>query len=156
MPALARPGDLVGGAILIAVATVVWRQSGTWPAPADVAGNPVVMPRALAGVMALVGLVLALGRRPPPTDEDEAAGEHRPLHTVYGLVATALLAVLLTPLGLIPAGILYVLALQRLVGAPWRIAVPFAVAIPIAIWLIFATALHVPLPAGDIWGFLRS
>lgn len=155
MPAVARAGDLVAGAILIALAGIVWQQSGTWPAAADVAGNPVVMPRVLSGVMIVVGLVLALRRRPAPADAETAAGEHRPRHTVYGLVATALLALLLTPLGLIPAGILYVLALQRLVGAPWRTALPFAVATPIAIWLIFATALHVPLPAGEIWGFLR-
>jgi len=94
--------------------------------------------------------VLAFRRRPSPVDDEAPAG-HRPLHTVYGLGATILLAVTLNPVGLIPAGFFYVFALQRLSGAPWRIALPFAIATPVAIWLIFATALHVPLPEGEIW-----
>jgi putative tricarboxylic transport membrane protein len=148
-----RPGDLVAGGIRWVIAAVIWWQSTTWPAAADVAGNPVVMPRIIAGIMAVVGLALILRRRPDP-EETESGGRHRPRDTVLAVGATVALALLLDTLGLIPAGILYVLVLQRLVGAPWRIAVPFAVATPIAIWLVFVTALHVPLPAGEIWSVI--
>jgi putative tricarboxylic transport membrane protein len=145
-----RPGDLVAGGILWVIGAVIWWQSTTWPAAADVAGNPVVLPRILAGIMAVVGLGLILRRRPDPEDT-EGSGQHRPRDTLLAVGATVVLGLLLDKLGLIPAGILYVLVLQRLVGAPWRIAVPFAVATPVAIWLVFVTALHVPLPAGEIW-----
>jgi putative tricarboxylic transport membrane protein len=148
-----RPGDLVAGGILWVIAAVIWWQSTTWPAAADVAGNPVVLPRILAGIMVVVGLDLILRRRPSP-DDTEGGGLHRPRDTLLAVGATVVLGLLLDTLGLIPAGILYVLVLQRLVGAPWRIAVPFAVATPVAIWLVFVTALHVPLPAGEIWSFI--
>jgi putative tricarboxylic transport membrane protein len=148
-----RPGDLITGGILWVVAAIIWWQSTTWPAAADVAGNPVVLPRIIAGIMAVVGLALILRRRPDP-EEVEGGGSHRPRDTALAVGATVALALLLDPIGLIAAGILYVLVLQRLVGAPWRIAVPFAVATPIAIWLVFVTALHVPLPVGEIWSFV--
>jgi putative tricarboxylic transport membrane protein len=148
-----RPSDLIAGGILWVIAATIWWQSTTWPAAADVAGNPVVLPRIIAGIMVVVGLALVLRRRPDP-EEVEGGGRHRPRDTVLAVGATVALALLLDPLGLIPAGILYVLVLQRLVGAPWRIAVPFAVATPVAIWLVFVTALHVPLPVGEIWSFV--
>ncbi len=148
-----RPSDMIAGGILWVIAAIIWWQSTTWPAAADVAGNPVVLPRIIAGIMVVVGLALVLRRRPDP-EEVEGGGRHRPRDTVLAVGATVALALLLDPLGLIPAGILYVLVLQRLVGAPWRIAVPFAVATPVAIWLVFVTALHVPLPVGEIWSFV--
>ncbi len=148
-----RPSDLIAGGILWVIAAIIWWQSTTWPAAADVAGNPVVLPRIIAGIMVVVGLALVLRRRPDP-EEAEGGGRYRPCDTVLAVGATVALALLLDPLGLIPAGILYVLVLQRLVGAPWRIAVPFAVATPVAIWLVFVTALHVPLPVGEIWSFV--
>jgi putative tricarboxylic transport membrane protein len=148
-----RPSDLIAGGILWVIAATIWWQSTTWPAAADVAGNPVVLPRIIAGIMVVVGLALVLRQHPDP-EEIEGGGRHRPRDTVLAVGATVALALLLNPLGLIPAGILYVLVLQRLVGAPWRIAVPFAVATPIAIWLVFVTALHVPLPVGEIWSFV--
>ena len=150
MASLRTPGDAIAGVVLWSLAALVWWQSTTWPASTEVAGNPVILPRAFAGIMALVGLVLILRRRPLP-EEAEESGDHRPLHALFAIGATAVLGVLLEPLGLIPAGILYVLVLQRMVGAPWRTAVPFAVATPVAIWLVFATALHVPLPSGQLW-----
>ena len=153
MPIARRIGDLIAGSVLWSIAAVVWWQSTTWPAAADVAGNPVVLPRVLAGIMVVVGLALIIGRRPSP-DEADGGADHRPRDALMAVGATVALAFLLDPLGLIPAGVAYVLVLQRLAGAPWRVAVPFAVCTPVAIWLIFATALHVPLPSGEIWSAL--
>jgi putative tricarboxylic transport membrane protein len=149
-----RTGDMVAAILLWILAAILWWQSTTWPPATDTAVSPTVMPRVLAGTMALVGFVLVLRHRPDP-DEADGSGNHRPIDTLMAVGATIALAFLLDPLGLVPAGIAYVLVLQRLVGAPWRVAVPFAVAAPIAIWLIFVTALHVPLPSGEIWSFLR-
>ena len=149
-----RAGDTVAAIILWVLAVILWWQSTTWPPATDTAVSPTVMPRVLAAIMALVGFVLVLRHRPDPDEADDSAS-HRPFDTVVAVGVTITLAFLLDPLGLIPAGIVYVLVLQRLVGAPWRVAVPFALATPIAIWLIFVTALHVPLPSGEIWSFLR-
>jgi putative tricarboxylic transport membrane protein len=144
-----RSGDLIAAVILWAISAILWWETTTWPAAADAAGDPTVMPRALAIIMALAGLVLVIRTRPAP-DEDDGGSSHRPLDTLLAVAATIGFALLLDPLGLIPAGMAYVLILQRLVGAPWRTAIPFAVATPIIIWLIFVTALHVPLPRGEI------
>jgi hypothetical protein len=151
---LAAPrGDIVTGAFLLTLAAVIAQQSTTWPLPADVAGDPRMLPRILAAIMAAAGLLLAFGRRPRPTREE--GGEIRPRQALLGVAVTMVFAALLEPLGVIVAGAFYLAAMQRLVGAPWRLVVPFALAVPIGIWLVFVTALHVPLPRGSLWdGFL--
>jgi putative tricarboxylic transport membrane protein len=149
-----RPADAVAAVVLWAIAAIIWWQSTKWPQAADVAGNPVVLPRALALIMIATGLGLVLLRRPAPLEDGDTAS-HRLGDTLAAIGATMVLAVLLDPLGLVPAGILYVLALQRLVGAPWRLVIPFALATPVAIWLIFASLLNVPLPAGLLAPLLR-
>src|SRR5215208_1835379 len=98
-----RSGDVVAGLILWSLAALVWWQSTTWPEAADVAGNPVILPRALAAITALVGLVLLLKRRPPP-EEADGKGGHRPVDAFLAIGATVALALALEPLGLIPAG----------------------------------------------------
>jgi hypothetical protein len=145
-----RSGDIVAGTILWAMAAIIVQQSTTWPVAGDVAGNPTVFPRALAAIMFVCGLSLFVFRRPTP----EGAGgtrEHRPVLTLAAIGATALLALSLEPFGLVPAGIVFLLVTQRIAGAPWRSALPFAVGTPILIWLVFVTALNVPLPRGEVW-----
>lgn len=144
-----RPSDAVAGVLLWGIAALIWQQSTTWPDAADIAGDPVVMPRALAGVMALAGIALMVRTRPAP--EAPEGGRLRPMDTLLAAGATIGLALLLEPLGLIVAGAAYILVLQRIVAAPWRLALPFAVATPVAVWLVFVTALHVPLPSGSVW-----
>lgn len=150
-----RSGDIVAGTVLWAMAAVIVQQSTTWPSAGDVAGDPTVFPRALAAIMFACGLALFALRRPPP-DKEEGAGELTPSRTLVLVGVTMLLALALEPVGLVPAGIVYVLVAQRIAGAPWRIALPFAIGAPIVIWLVFVTALHVPLPRGEIWLWLFS
>jgi putative tricarboxylic transport membrane protein len=145
-----RSGDAVAGTILWAAAAIIVQQSTTWPASGDVAGDPTVFPRALAAIMVACGLALFLLRRPAP-DREGGTSELKPSRTLMLVGATILLALSLETVGLVPAGIIYVLAAQRIAGAPWRIALPFAIGTPIVIWLVFVTALHVPLPRGEIW-----
>ncbi len=150
MKAHARPGDILAGVILWAMAAVIVQQSTTWPVAGDVAGNPVVFPRILAAIMALAGLALVVLRRPEPEGETDGT-ILLPGRTVQAIIATVVLALALDWLGLIAAGIAYVLVLQRIAGAPWRAAVPFAVATPVVIWLVFVAMLRVPLPVGQLW-----
>lgn len=149
MPLARRPGDIVAGLLLWGLAALIWQQSTTWP-EAGFAGNPVVMPRALALIMAACGAALILRPRVAP-EAPEGGGVPRPRDALLAAVVTVGLALLLETLGLILAGVLYIVVLQRIVGAPWKVALPFAVAVPVAIWLIFVTALHVPLPVGEIF-----
>src|SRR5918997_220157 len=123
MKAPAQPGDIVAGLVLLSLAAVIVQQSTTWPAAADVAGNPTVMPRVLAAIMALVGIVLIVARRVLPPQEE--GGLPRPVHTIIAVVITAAFALLLEPIGLVVAGTLYLAALQRLLGASWRLVLPF-------------------------------
>ena len=150
-----RSGDLVAGAILWTMAAVIVQQSTTWPVAGDVAGNPTVFPRALAAIMFACGLALFVLRRPTPEGVG-GAGELRPLLTLAAVGATVLLAVSLEPIGLVPAGIVFLLVAQRIAGARWRVALPFAIGTPILIWLVFVTFLHVPLPRGEIWSLFAS
>lgn len=149
-----RPADAVAAMVLWVIAATIWWQSTKWPQAADVAGNPVVLPRALALIMVATGLGLVLLRRPDPVEDGDTAA-HRLRDALAAVGVTMVLALLLDPLGLIPAGVLYILALQRIVGAPWRLAVPFALATPVTIWLIFVSLLNVPLPAGLLAPLLR-
>lgn len=145
--ARARAGDVTAALALFIAAAIIAQQSTTWPAAADVAGDPTVFPRVVAGLMALLGALLLALPLPVSEEESDAAGLRRIL---LALSATLVLALSLEWLGLIPAGFLYVLALQRIAGAPMRVALPFAVGAPVVIWLAFATALRVPLPWGRL------
>ena len=150
-----RSGDAVAGTLLWVMAAVIVQQSTTWPSSGDVAGDPTVFPRALAAIMFASGLAFFILRRPPP-DREEGTGELRTYRTLFLIGLTMLMALSLETLGLVTAGIVYVFAAQRLAGAPWRKALPFAIGAPIAIWLVFVTVLHVPLPRGEIWQWLFS
>ncbi len=145
-----RSGDIVAGTVLWAMAATIAQQSTTWPVAGDVAGNPTVFPRALAAIMFACGFALLVLRRPTP-EGAQGTGEHRPVLTLAAIAATLLLALALEPFGLVPAAIVFLLVAQRIAGAPWRSALPFAVGTPILIWLVFVTALNVPLPRGEIW-----
>jgi hypothetical protein len=145
-----RPGDLVAGAVLWAMGATIVQQSTTWPVAADVAGDPTVFPRALAALMFLSGFGLVAFRLSPP-QAAEGSGEHRPSLTLTLVGVTALLALSLNALGLVLAGFLYLLAAQRIAGARWRVALPFAIGTPVLVWLLFVTALNVPLPKGELW-----
>ena len=155
MKARKRAGDIVAGVVLWAMAaTIVW-QSTTWPVAGDVAGNPTVFPRALAAIMFVCGLSLFVFHRPIP-EGAEGTSDHRPMLTLAAVGATILLALSLEPFGLVPSGIVFLLVAQRIAGARWRIALPFAIGTPILIWLVFVTFLHVPLPRGEVWSFFAS
>jgi hypothetical protein len=141
-----RPADLIAAGALVALAAVIVWQSTLWPAAVAVSGNAVAMPRALAAAMLGSAVLLVLLRPPPRSAADDAAG--RPLRAILGIAATIGLALLLQPLGLILAGIPYLLTLQAFGRAPGRLAFAVAIGMPVVIWIIFAMMLRVPLPAG--------
>ena len=161
----APAGDAWAGAVLVAMAIGIWYESTRWPAAVGFAGDPLVLPRSLALLMAGVAAALifgALRRRAAAAaasgasarSEASASGASiRPV--LLGIGATAGLGVLLEPLGLVVAAFAYLFAMQRITAAPIRSAVIASIAIPALLWLAFVKVLNVPLPIGRIWAFLQ-
>ncbi len=148
-----RVADLIAAGLLAGLAALAIWESTRWPEAAGFAGNPTLVPRALAAVMIVTSLGLAIPtlRRPRAGDGLATSGG-----AVVATGATFLLALSLPFLGVLGAGIPYLLALQRIGRTPWRMAIPVAVLTPVAIWLAFARGLNVPLPSGTLWSALGS
>jgi hypothetical protein len=155
----APAGDAWAGAILIAMAIGIWYESTRWPAAVGFAGDPLVLPRSLALLMAGVAAALifgALRRRAVAAAAGVASAGGASIRPVLlGIGATAGLGVLLEPLGLILAAFAYLFAMQRITAAPIRRAVIASIVIPALLWLAFVKVLNVPLPIGRIWAFLQ-
>jgi len=156
----APAGDAWAGAVLVAMAIGIWYESTRWPAAVGFAGDPLVLPRSLALLMAGVAAALifgALRRRAVAAVASGASASSgasiRPV--LLGIGATAGLGVLLEPLGLVVAAFAYLFAMQRITAAPIRRAVIASIAIPALLWLAFVKVLNVPLPIGRIWAFLQ-
>lgn len=144
-----RGPDLAAAGILVVVAAVVVWESTRWPPAGGFAGNPTLVPHALAVLMVAtaIGLALLAGHGMP-------RDERRVSTALAGIGATAAMAALLPVLGVIGAGAPYLLALQRLLGAPLKPSVASAVLAPAILYVVFAKGLNVPLPIGSAWSFL--
>ncbi|MBL8700632.1 MAG: tripartite tricarboxylate transporter TctB family protein [Alphaproteobacteria bacterium] len=137
---------------MVALAAVTVWESTRWPAAASFAGDPTLLPRALAMLMVVTAVaLLRFPSRPAPAEDGGAPVIGR---TAAAVAATIGLATLLPYVGVVGAGIPYLLALQRLNGAAWRAALATSVAAPVLIWLAFARGLNVPLPSGSLWAAL--
>jgi hypothetical protein len=118
---------------------------------------------ALAAAAVLLGTLRNGRAEEQPMDGGEAGGvgtapeegTARPLHPVTPLLLAVIIpgAVLLAnPLGMLTALGIMLLAVARVLGAPWRSALLVALALPAAFHLVFAVWFQVPLPRGP-WGF---
>lgn len=145
-----RAGDFAASLVLVALAGGIWWESTRWPAAVDFAGDPLLMPRALAGLMCVVAMVLTWRalRRPAGTADAPAGNVGR---VIASIAATVGLGLLLEPLGLIATAFVYLLVLQRLTGATILRACLVAIAVPLVIWAAFRLGLNVPLPSGSLW-----
>src|SRR5690242_2063372 len=126
----------------------------------DVPGSG-FFPRILAGLLAVLGLVLAgmalREHTAPPADPDAIAREdggstrHKMLRPVAVLIAFGVIAPLVAVIGYVPAMVLLVLVvlygLERRRDLRSLVA---AVLIPVATFLLFAHAFAIPLPAGPL------
>jgi len=98
-------------------------------------------------ILTAVGLAVFAGRGMPREEGNVPSA-------LRAIGATAALAALLPFLGVIGAGIPYLLALQRFGGAPMLPSMISAVAAPVLLYVAFAKGLNVPLPIGAAWSFL--
>jgi hypothetical protein len=144
-----RVPDFAAAGILVVLAAVVFWESTRWPAAGGFAGNATLVPHSLALLMVAtaIGLALLAGRGMPDEEGRIAAA-------LGGIGATAAMAALLPILGVIVAGSMYLLALQRFVGAPVKSSLISALVAPATLYVVFAKGLNVPLPIGSAWSFL--
>lgn len=141
-----RGPDFAAAGILVMLAAVVVWESTRWPPAGGFAGNPTLVPHSLAVLMVAtaIGLALLAGHGMP--NEERKAST-----ALAGIGATAAMAALLPFLGVIGVGIPYLLALQRLLGAPLRPSLVSSFAAPVILYVVFAKGLNVPLPIGTAW-----
>lgn len=146
MVARRRGPDYAAAGILVVLAAVIVWESTRWPAAAAFAGNPTLVPHSLAALMVLTAAGIAwFAGAGMPAEQGNATG------ALLAIGATAAMAALLPSLGLIGAGIPYLVALQRACGASMRSSMISAIATPIALYAVFAKGLNVPLPIGSFW-----
>lgn len=138
--------DMVLGVILLGLATAFYSSGLTYQD--DSAVFPSYLSRML-GILALCQIYSAYHRKEP--------GQHLVCwQTARGpllvVLLTACFIVILPYIGFIPASFLLASSIFISLGYPNKIkAVVVALAAAVSIYLIFHTALSVPLPAGTLW-----
>ncbi len=144
-----KKADILVSLIIVPICLYVFYESGTWPKQALI-GAPTLIPWGVATcllVAAGVQFVRALTGR-ALTLEERLTGSNR-RRVIIAVLLTGGYAALVSYVGFLVTTFLY-LALFGLAAGErrWVRLIAFAVTVPIAIYLIFATILNVPLPAG--------
>lgn len=144
----------LGGIVVLCGAALIAASFGFREVP----GQPIgagVFPRLIGGAVVLAGLVLVLQRggtfwvRAP-----EAFAGHGPWRAVFLVLAVAGWILLVTPLGFVLATALLVSALVLVLGGGPAPAVAAGPLSALVLYLLFSTALRVPLPRGPVEGYL--
>lgn len=140
----AAPDRLLGAILLALAAGIIWHVQGLEvPFAADPVG-PKAFPTTVALVVAACGLLLILK---PVTSWEP------PQRILPGLAATAAMfayAVLLAPLGFIPATVLLCLVIALTFDATPLQAVVTAVVTAPTLWALLDRLLDLPLPRGPL------
>ncbi len=141
--------DLVSALIVVPVCLYVFYESGTWPALPDW-GNPTWIPRGVAtcllgAALLLLGTAL-MGRS--LTLPGRLAGADR-ARVLWIAALTGVYVISLERLGFITASVPYLFGFAFVLGERrWGRLALFAVLVPLVTYLVFDTALNVPLPRG--------
>lgn len=148
-PVSLKKVDIVSSLLLIPLCLYVFYESGRWPIIPDL-GNPAWIPRGVATCLlmasgllflrALQGRSLALPSRLGGTDRAR----------VFWVAAlTGVYVVGIERLGFIATTIPYLFGFSLALGERrWGRLTLFAVVVPVVTYLVFGTALNVPLPRG--------
>jgi putative tricarboxylic transport membrane protein len=157
MPNLSmKKGDIIAVVIVIPICLYVFYESTRWPVAA-LLGRPFVIPRGVSTLLlgavllllyrALTGRALELEKRLAGTD----------LWRVIGAaVLTFGYLFVVERIGFFVTTLLYMLFFALVLGERrWPRLVLFAIIVPLVAYVLFSTALHVPLPRGWIENSLR-
>jgi hypothetical protein len=144
-----RKVDILAALLLVPVCGYVFYESARWPVPPDL-GDPAWIPRGVAAcLLGAAGLLFvrawqdrSLPAPPALTGPDRA-------RVLWVVVLTGAYVILLERVGFIATTTPYLFGFGAALGERrWvRLAV-FALLVSAAIYLLFDTTLHVPLPRG--------
>jgi putative tricarboxylic transport membrane protein len=149
--------DLITGLVTAAVgALAFWEANDLAMFGENHVPGPGFFPKILAGLLAILGLVLAGISLRAPRPADDEHGEQAPtwsgrLRAMAVLIAFGVIAPLVAVIGYVPAMVLLVLVV--LYGIERRRdfrSLVAAVLIPAATYLLFAHVFAIPLPAGPL------
>ena len=152
-----KKADIIAGIIVIPICLYVFYESAQWPVPA-LLGRPFVIPRGVAtllGGAALLLLYRAVTGRSLALDNPLGGAD---LWRVIGAaVITFGYLWVVERIGFLGTTLLYMLLFALVLGERrWPRLVMFAILVPLVVYVLFSTALHVPLPRGWIENSLRE
>lgn len=140
-------GDRIAGAALALLALGAWWHSHTFVTGFMQPVGPGVFPRLVSVPLGVLSLYLiarpGINQRWP-----EKAALVRQLGL---LLLLGCYAIVLEPLGFVPATLLATVLLMRLFGARWRQALPYGALLGLALYVLFEFALGIPLPDTPGW-----
>lgn len=148
-PVSSKRVDIVCSLLLIPLCLYVFYESGRWPIIPDL-GNPAWIPRGVAACLLMASGLLFLralqGRSLTLPSRLEGANRARVLWVV---ALTGACVVSIERLGFIATTVPYLFGFSLAVGERrWGRLTLFAVVVPVVTYLVFDTALNVPLPRG--------
>jgi putative tricarboxylic transport membrane protein len=146
--------DIAVGAAAIALLVVVVVLTDRFPLPHRFQLGAAVFPRIVAGLLALVGGLIALqrivgARRAPTAATQDWVVMESPRQVLAALGALVLYGMFLRSLGFLTVTPLFLLFVLRVLGVRSWLAVALIAALSTAgIWIVFDRLLGVPLPNG--------
>lgn len=148
-PVSMKTADILAALLLVPVCLYVFYESATWTVPPDL-GDPARIPRGVAvcllGAAALLLVRARQGRS--LTLPARLAGADR-ARVLWVAVLTGVYVLLLERVGFLATTAPYLLGFGLALGERrWGRLAVFAAVVPLAIYLLFDTTLHVPLPRG--------
>ena len=141
--------DIIVSLLLIPICLYVFYESGRWPIIADT-GNAAWVPRGAAACLMAAAVLLFIralqGRS--LTIPSRLVGADRS-RVLWIAVLTGAYTIAVEYVGFIATGVPYMFGFAFVLGErKWVRLILFAVGVPIATYILFRTALHVPLPQG--------
>jgi putative tricarboxylic transport membrane protein len=150
MPSVSlKRGDITAAVLLVPICLYVFYESGRWPILPDM-GSPAWIPRGVAAILlgaallllwkALTGRSLSLESRLARTDRTRV---------LWVAALTGAYVIFVERIGFIATTAPYMFGFALVLGERrWARLALFAVVVPLATYLLFNTALNVPLPRG--------
>ena len=152
-----KKADIIAVAIVIPICLYVFYESAQWPVRALI-GRPFIIPRGVATLLVVAALLLlyrAVTGRSSPLENPLAGADLR--RVIGAAVITFGYLFVVERIGFFGTTVLYMLLFALVLGERrWRRLVLFAILVPLVVYIVFSTALHVPLPRGWIENSLRE
>ena len=144
-----KKADIFVALLNVPMCLYVFYESARWPEAALI-GNPLLIPRLVAGCLLIAAGILlfrALTGRASILESRLQGADLRRVSAVAVLTGGYVFAV--ERVGFITVTFFFLLLFGLVLGERrWARLIIFAVAVPIAVYIIFDTILHVPLPRG--------